>query len=953
MWLEDIGYSGFTAGIINSGNINSLYDDGIYAYSIAEGNGAVFSGSILNSGHITSASSYGMYISAVADSSGSFFGSIKNTGTIKAEATALYVSGVGAAKFSGSIGNSGSLTSQFSDGMYVSDVAANSSGVFTGTVFNTGHIAAGDTGMYVYDVGATFSGSVSNSGNIASVDEGMYVDYDGYDLFSGAITNTGTITSTSNAGIYVSEDAYYGNFTGTIGNSGAISAYSYGIYVTEVARYGNFTGSITNSGTIATEDGAGIFVSSVAELTSGARFSGSIFNSGWIASTTEEGIYVSDVANTAGTFLGTIGNTGIINVYETGIYVDDVGASLFSGTIINTIASSGLAGHIYSADGYGIAIEDVASEGTFLGTIVNTTQATIESYYSGILFESSGASLFSGNILNKGIIKATYDEGIDVQEVAASGTFIGNIGNVGTGVGATGLIVAGSDGLYVYEVGGTSFNGSIYNSGTILAGTHGIFVSEVANEFGATFTGSIVNGGKIVSGETAVYVNNVGDAWNGGVTNSGKITTSSGNGIYVGSGVTSATGGIVNTGSINAGGTGFGIVDSAISTNVIDAGFVFGAGGTAIQLADFTDNLILKAGYSFNPSSGNVVSASGGELELGGAVLGTFDAGLIGSQYLNFSSFDVLTGARWNLTGTDGTLGVTVDSGGTAIITSGSTMSNGTVDSGGTMIVLSGGKVTNTTVETGGHLIVNAGGHSDPITISGTLSVNAGGTDSAGIVESGGVLNVSSGGVALDTTVDAGGTVNIAAGGVLTADAGGVVDVQSGAKVNGVIQVGNGVADIEGTGSESVSFTASGTGGLVIGDSSTNAKAYSGTISGFGGSGHTNSSQYIDLANVAWNGGGGFTDSFSNGVLSVSSAGTLVASIKFAGSYSTANFDLVSGAGNTLAITDPAVSNGGSANIALLANYMATSFVSGSTGYGSVFTDVNNTNQQPTLHAHT
>jgi hypothetical protein len=46
--------------------------------------------------------------------------------------------------------------------------------------------------------------------------------------------------------------------------------------------------------------------------------------------------------------------------------------------------------------------------------------------------------------------------------------------------------------------------------------------------------------------------------------------------------------------------------------------------------------------------------------------------------------------------------------------------------------------------------------------------------------------------------------------------------------------------------------------------------------------------------------------------LKVSSGGTLVASIKFVGAYSAGDFHITSGNGGTVAITDPAVVDGGS-----------------------------------------
>jgi hypothetical protein len=48
--------------------------------------------------------------------------------------------------------------------------------------------------------------------------------------------------------------------------------------------------------------------------------------------------------------------------------------------------------------------------------------------------------------------------------------------------------------------------------------------------------------------------------------------------------------------------------------------------------------------------------------------------------------------------------------------------------------------------------------------------------------------------------------------------------------------------------------------------------------------------------------------------LFVSSGGHLVAAVKFVGSYSTGDFHITAGTGGTVAITDPTVPNGGSAD---------------------------------------
>ena len=51
----------------------------------------------------------------------------------------------------------------------------------------------------------------------------------------------------------------------------------------------------------------------------------------------------------------------------------------------------------------------------------------------------------------------------------------------------------------------------------------------------------------------------------------------------------------------------------------------------------------------------------------------------------------------------------------------------------------------------------------------------------------------------------------------------------------GIIKIGNGAAQIEGSGSENVTFVASASGGLLIDDAFLTPTAYSGNITSFGG----------------------------------------------------------------------------------------------------------------------
>ena len=186
-------------------------------------------------------------------------------------------------------------------------------------------------------------------------------------------------------------------------------------------------------------------------------------------------------------------------------------------------------------------------------------------------------------------------------------------------------------------------------------------------------------------------------------------------------------------------------------------------------------------------------------------------------------------------------------------------------------------------------------------------------------------------------------------GGTLyAASSGGMIEILSGATIKGgIVEVGNGLVEIVASGSEGIVFQSGASGGLIIANHSGATSLYAGHISGFGvgtnGSKHVDSGQYIELSNVAYISGeisGSYSGNATSGVLTVSSGGTVVAAIDFAGSYASGNFHFVSGADGNVQITDPAIVNGGtvhSANIALFGNYMA-GFVTEVGGNGGAVT---------------
>jgi hypothetical protein len=213
------------------------------------------------------------------------------------------------------------------------------------------------------------------------------------------------------------------------------------------------------------------------------------------------------------------------------------------------------------------------------------------------------------------------------------------------------------------------------------------------------------------------------------------------------------------------------------------------------------------------------------------------------------------------------------------------------------------------------------------------------------------------------------------------------VEIISGAVITGgAVIVGNGIVDVLSGGTADAGFLSTGSGGLEIADTHVNSQAFTGSVSGFGGANHTNKMQFIDLISVTSAAHAisfSYTSAAGSGTLTVSSGGAVVASVEFIGNYSSSNFHVTAGPGDTVKITDPGVVNGGSveasvpditfgaqatlayselspatdlgatggryaAAIALLGNYMAGSFATTAGGNGGALVSAAQT-QQPLL----
>ena len=114
-------------------------------------------------------------------------------------------------------------------------------------------------------------------------------------------------------------------------------------------------------------------------------------------------------------------------------------------------------------------------------------------------------------------------------------------------------------------------------------------------------------------------------------------------------------------------------------------------------------------------------------------------------------------------------------------------------------------------------------------------------TSNATLKLSGGTIGV---GAVVETLT--GGTVSVTgtvhnSGTLFASGSNSVVLITSGAVVTGgVAEIGDGTVFIAASSSENVAFLSNGSGGLKIADTQGHTSAFSGRVSGFGGSGHSN-----------------------------------------------------------------------------------------------------------------
>jgi collagen type I alpha len=492
-----------------------------------------------------------------------------------------------------------------------------------GTAANYGSGSAGGTGVVGVDVsGGTLvnSARVAGGGGGAGATGGAFAGNGGtggigVNLVAGSLINRGTVSGRAGG--------YGGNGvdTGGYGGNGGVAVYAQ-------------AGQVTNQATIV----------------GGAGGSGGRGGSGG-------GIFAAN------------GNGGVGVVFPAG------GTLIDAGVIAGGTGASGTADAVYFGTGASHLILDPGA--SFVGSVVaNASFANALELASG-----SGVGTLSGVIGAEytGFTTVAVEPGanwtLSGTNTIAQGSYLatfGTLGNIGKITGAAGTSAsygsenAGGNGIRAVAViaGGTFNNSSIAMGGAGGNGASDGYATSLGGNGGDGAVGVVVQAGSLINEGTI----SGGAGGNGGAdVSTGGVGGRGGTGVYV------QTGQITNLGTIQGGTGGSGGsnaesmhaasgvggmgIQFGFGGTLIDAGIV--AGGTfgggvadAVYFGSGASRLILNSGAAFvgtvvgNTSFANVLELASG------ATQGTL-SGLLGSDFVGFSSYVVDPGAVWHLSGSN------------------------------------------------------------------------------------------------------------------------------------------------------------------------------------------------------------------------------------------------------------------------------------------------------------
>ena len=801
-----------------------------------------------------------------------------NSGTILASATGLNSIAL----------ISVSATTVTNSGTMEALTVANATPVLTisaATINNANTIEALAGGAARGDAATEVSGtSINNSGTIAAVTSGVVFVSVANGVVTrtviggaadtavtgSAIVNTGALDATARIGI-----ADLSISGGTFTNSGSVAALASGANFAlgnNANAFVAITGAaVTNLGTVeASATATGYAVVSISGGT--ASNSGTMEAIGAAGSLAE--IRLSGVVSNG---------SGHIVVSSAG-FVDLDGATV-SGGALQTVHATQLFGTSFNASSGGNAVK--VFEGSGIGVFAGGS-GTIST--AAIASSSYLAAWHASSLLT--LDDVTFGSGAEVAALMGGKAVLSGSEIFGAGT----ILEAGMSGTVTIRT-------TLTDSATSLILASG--ASAHVDLDNATILGGVLK----TSGATTAVIETV----------SGSTDVLSGVSVAAGSLIEAVNGTLVLRGSAANSGTVAALSGGVVTVSgpVANSGTLVGSGGTVRLSSTATDTplgLILASGTGAHVEL-DAATVLGGRLQtIGtGAVIETASGSsvLSGTTILAGSLVEVTDGTTLVLSGT--------------ITNAGTLLASGTANPTGLSLA--------TASITGGRL-QTSGSKAAIATVSGTVDAITGATIAAGSlveVASSSTLTLNNDTISAGAIVETLGSGTLKVSGTLTnggtlfaSGAGGLVDIL-GVVNGGVLEVGDGMVAIAKPGSEAVVFTTGGTGGLELDDHAGDPLDFKGRISGFGGSGHANTTQFIDLVTVTSGASMGLNYVSANagntsGTLIVTSGATIVAEITLVGTYLTSNFHLGTGISGSVKITDPAMPSGGGviANVALL-----------------------------------
>jgi hypothetical protein len=712
------------------------------------------------------------------------------------------------------------------------------------------------------------------------------------------LTNTGTIAALSASSVTIASSATITNYNaGTLAGGTWEAIAATGATSTLALATGNITDDaatllISGAGASITTSGTSVLTTIGTIATGGALLieGGTTFDGG---SLVDDGLLE---ANSKGTIVlagGTFTNAGTLEALSGGtveLTSTETDTNLAAGKLSKgSWVSSGSGSLLYLAGGSitnDAAIITLSGAGSSItseasGKKLEATLKTIAAGGQLNVLSSRGFASTSTGITDNGTIALGGGTFSDTSlAIAATGSFVGG-GTLAGAVTDGGTVL--SSATPAGSTGTLSLTGSVSGTGLLSAGAStvlnaaaGFSVGSVSVAAGATLNGAGgATGAVSVSGTLALGAS--------GTLSAGSVTIAAG-GTVSGAGI-AASGAIADSGSIVlSGGTlsGGTITVAAaallsgsgtVATSVANSGTIDATGGTLTLAAGESGGALAVAAGAALVSTVDAVSAAGLSLGAGGSFTG-------------FGAVSGATASSGSITASGGTLSLAGETGGALAAAAGDTLT-------------SSGAIAATSLNVG-----VAGAFSGHGSVSGATS-NSGAITAAGGTltlagETGGALSVAASGELTATAAIAATSLVIAAGGsfIGSGSAGALTDTGSLTASGGSLLLatdsGSGTAAIaSGATLDStaaltlagVTFAAGTAEVLALGTANGNTA----TITGFG-AGTT-----IDLLNAIAT---TFTYNPSNGVLKLDDGTTAIGSLKFAGTYTKASFQLHSDGNN-------------------------------------------------------